>query len=224
MDANNYYEALEITPKASHEEIYQAYQRSKNAYSEESLALYSLMSKSECQEIMNSIEEAYSILSEPSKRTEYDKARGFAAFDGNHSAHYQEHATQSEDRKDAHKFERYSNKSVSQTNKLTALSKFSLEFKKDLEMESRIENAETISGQFLKEIREYKGVSQARLAEMSRISLTNINRIESDRFDELPAKAYIRGFAFQIARCLKLNADQVARAYMLHMQNTHQAQ
>lgn len=224
MEANNYYETLEINPGASQEEIYKAYQRSKNAYSEESLALYSLMSKQECNQILESIEEAYSILSEPAKRREYDKVRGFS----NEETNFEERAkavrkTKAEDH-DQHKFERYSNKSISQANKLTALSKFSLDYETDMEMESRIENTEIITGEFLREIREYKGVSQARLAEMSRISPTNLNRIENDRFDELPAPAYVRGFAFQIARCLKLNADHIARGYMLHMKNVNQMQ
>lgn len=224
MEANNYYEALEVKIGASQEEIYKAYHRSKNAYSEESLALYSLMSKQECNQLLDSIEEAYSILSEPAKRREYDKVRGLVSEE-NHLEQRAESLRQANtENHDQHKFERYSNKSISQANKLTALSKFSLDFETDLEMESRIENTEIVSGSFLKEIREYKGVSIARLAEMSRISLTNINRIENDRFDELPAPAYVRGFAFQIARCLKLNADQIARGYILHMKSLNQMQ
>ena len=41
----NYYELLEVSINASQEEIKESYLRTKNAYSEDSLALYSLMSK-----------------------------------------------------------------------------------------------------------------------------------------------------------------------------------
>lgn len=76
-ERRNYYEVLEITTDASQEEVHQAYQRSKNAYAGDSIALYSLMSKDACDEIVQLIEEAYFILSVPEKRREYDRNRGF---------------------------------------------------------------------------------------------------------------------------------------------------
>jgi curved DNA-binding protein CbpA len=76
-DAKNYYEILEIPSNARSEEIYHSYQRAKQAYSNDSLALYSLMSQEECRNILEMIDEAYSILSDPVKRKRYDEARGF---------------------------------------------------------------------------------------------------------------------------------------------------
>lgn len=75
-DLKNYYEVLEIPSTARSEEIYHSYQRAKSAYSSDSLALYSLMSAEECRNILELIEEAYSILSDPMKRKRYDEARG----------------------------------------------------------------------------------------------------------------------------------------------------
>ncbi|MBP9674163.1 MAG: helix-turn-helix domain-containing protein [Bacteriovoracaceae bacterium] len=75
-DNKNYYEILEIPVDATHEEISRAYQKAKNSYSGSSLALYSLLTESECKEILESIEEGYSILGQPSKRKEYDRIRG----------------------------------------------------------------------------------------------------------------------------------------------------
>src|SRR5690554_3163334 len=72
----NYYEVLEVPIDAGAEEIHKGYVRAKNAYSQDSLALYSLMTKDECMQILELIEEAYSILSEPNKRRLYDEARG----------------------------------------------------------------------------------------------------------------------------------------------------
>lgn len=76
-DTKNYYEILEIPANARSEEIYHSYQRAKQAYSNDSLALYSLMSQEECRNILEMIDEAYSILSDPVKRKRYDEARGF---------------------------------------------------------------------------------------------------------------------------------------------------
>ncbi|MBC7713221.1 MAG: helix-turn-helix domain-containing protein [Rhizobacter sp.] len=76
-DLKNYYEVLEIPAAARSEEIYHSYQRAKAAYSSDSLALYSLMSPEECRNVLELVEEAYSILSDPTKRKRYDEARGF---------------------------------------------------------------------------------------------------------------------------------------------------
>ena len=75
-DLKNYYEVLEIPSTARSEEIYHSYQRAKSAYSTDSLALYSLMSPEECRNVLDLVEEAYSILSDPMKRKRYDEARG----------------------------------------------------------------------------------------------------------------------------------------------------
>lgn len=75
-EVKNYYEVLEIPSSARSEEIYQSYQRAKLAYSNDSLALYSLMSPEECRNILELVEEAYSILSDPQKRKRYDEVRG----------------------------------------------------------------------------------------------------------------------------------------------------
>jgi curved DNA-binding protein CbpA len=75
-DRKNYYDVLEIATGASQDEINKAYQRSKNAYSGDSIALYSLMTKEECDDMLTQIDEAYSVLSIPEKRREYDRVRG----------------------------------------------------------------------------------------------------------------------------------------------------
>jgi curved DNA-binding protein CbpA len=75
-DLKNYYEVLEIPANARSEEIYHSYQRAKSAYSLDSIALYSLMSPEECRNVLELVEEAYSILSDPTKRKRYDEARG----------------------------------------------------------------------------------------------------------------------------------------------------
>lgn len=75
-DLKNYYEVLEIPSTSKTEDIYQSYLRAKLAYSQDSLALYSLISHDECKNVLDLVEEAYSILSDPMKRKSYDEARG----------------------------------------------------------------------------------------------------------------------------------------------------
>ncbi len=75
-ELKNYYEVLEIPSSARSDEIYHSYLRAKSAYSSDSLALYSLMSPEECRNVLELVEEADSILSDPMKRKRYDEARG----------------------------------------------------------------------------------------------------------------------------------------------------
>lgn len=73
LETSNYYEVLEITPDATQQEIRQAYLRLKLAYSKDSVALYTLVSKDETDEILRKVEEAYKILSNEDRRREYDQ-------------------------------------------------------------------------------------------------------------------------------------------------------
>lgn len=75
-DRKNYYEVLEIPTTSTLQEIHNAYVRAKNAYSGDSAALYSLMTQDECSNVLEQIEEAYSVLGIADKRREYDKVRG----------------------------------------------------------------------------------------------------------------------------------------------------
>lgn len=217
MEENrNYYDVLEVTPEASQDDIYRGYVRAKNAYSQDSLALYSLMTKEECQQILDLIEEAYSVLSEPSKRKQYDDVRGInrgmqrvmrAASPGFTAS----------DTSDHHLQQAPDSTAENSMTKIVAKKRFGLEYSEDLEFEREIESTTEFTGAFLKKIREYKNVELDRLADMTKISKSYIRYIEDEDFDKLPAEAYVRGFVYQMGKCLKLNPDLVATSYLYRM-------
>jgi curved DNA-binding protein CbpA len=68
----NYYEILDVSPDATDTEIKSAYFRAKNAYSKDSVATYTLFDQAEITSILQRIEEAYLVLSNPEKRRTYD--------------------------------------------------------------------------------------------------------------------------------------------------------
>jgi curved DNA-binding protein CbpA len=222
MDAErkNYYEVLEIEPNATPQQIENAYIRSRNAYSGDSVALYSLMTKDECDSILGQIEEAYSVIGFPEKRREYDRLRGFNQIGLNNLKKVEKiHTVHSiEDRaKDEIQYEDFgSNLIEAKVSKLTAQKKFGLEYQESLEMERKIRDCNDYSGIFLKELREYKNVTMERMAEMTRISKTHITAIENDDVAKLPADVYVRGYVYQYAKVLKLDPDRVATSYLLH--------
>jgi len=75
IEITNYYEVLEVSETAQTHEIHKAYTRAKATYSSENPALYSMFSPEEARELLRLIEEAYSVLGNPSLRKSYDDAR-----------------------------------------------------------------------------------------------------------------------------------------------------
>ncbi len=75
-ESNTFYDILEIKHDASPQEIREAYLRTKTAFNKDSVALYSLISQNEREEMLHRIEEAYMILSNTQKRKEYDRYHG----------------------------------------------------------------------------------------------------------------------------------------------------
>ncbi len=213
----NYYEILELPIDATPEEIHRGYLRAKNAYSQDSLALYSLMSQEECNEVLNLIEEAYSILSEPNKRRQYDAARGLTPGSAGSINNYdpaQSFIKREEDHNIGQAVATTSQKSMT---KIVAQNRFSLEFSENSDFEKEIEQATEFSGEFLKRIREYKNVELNRMADMTKVSKTYIRNIEDEAFDKLPASVYVRGFVYQYAKSLKLNPELVANSFLYRM-------
>lgn len=215
--SKNYYEILEIPEEASPEEIHKGYMRAKNAYSQDSLALYSLMSPEECNEVLNLIEEAYTILSEPGKRRQYDSARGLNTNES-HRVVSREATSGFNLTEDDHSISRR-NVTTPQNSmtKIVAQNRFSLEYKVDADFEKEIEQATEFTGDFLKKIREYKGVELNRMADMTKVSKTYIRNIEEEAFEKLPASVYVRGFVYQYAKSLKLNPELVANSFLYRL-------
>jgi curved DNA-binding protein CbpA len=71
----NYYEILEVQDQALPHEIHKAYTRARATYSTENPALYSMFSPEEARELLRLIEEAYTVLGNPSLRKSYDESR-----------------------------------------------------------------------------------------------------------------------------------------------------
>ena len=224
MDAEkkNYYEVLEIEINATPNQIENAYVRARNAYSGDSVALYSLMTKDECLAILSQIEEAYSVLGFPEKRREYDRLRGYnqngmASPTTNSSEGVQPLSAVADRKHDSMQYENFgSNLIEAKVSKITAQKKFGLEFQDNAEMERKIQECHEFTGTFLKEIREYKNVTIERMAEMTRVAKSHITAIENEDVSKLPADVYTRGYVYQYAKVLKLDPDRVASSYLIH--------
>lgn len=217
-ELNNYYEVLELAPGCSQEEIESGYLKAKNAYSQDSAALYSLMSPEECQAMLEMIEEAYGILSSPVKRRDYDIARGFETptneFDPRNPANSSVPITESIAATPAAAPSGLVAQAQKNISKIVTTQRFALQYELNPELEQQIETCSEFSGEFLQQIREYKNVDIQRMADMTKVSKQYLVKIENEDLTHLPALVYVRGFVYQYAKCLKLNPDQVATSYI----------
>jgi len=72
MAEKNYYELLNITPKAGELEIEEAYKSARAVYAEDSVAMYSLYTQEERESLLKMINDAYETLKDPARRKTYD--------------------------------------------------------------------------------------------------------------------------------------------------------
>jgi len=71
----------------------------------------------------------------------------------------------------------------------------------------------TSVGQHLRALREAKRMSLAEVSRTTRVPVPSIERIEADRFDELPGEVFVRGFLRAYARALEVPVDDVLARY-----------
>lgn len=68
-------------------------------------------------------------------------------------------------------------------------------------------------GQQLKEAREHLGRSQSDMAKETRISIQQIQGLENDRYESIPAPMYVRGFLKLYAKHLGIHPDPLVALY-----------
>ena len=73
IDDMNYYELLEVSYRATAQEIHKAYERVRKIYDPNSIALYSLFSPEETEKIRQRVEDAYRTLIYDENRRDYDR-------------------------------------------------------------------------------------------------------------------------------------------------------
>lgn len=68
-------------------------------------------------------------------------------------------------------------------------------------------------GEELRRERELRDVTREQLAEVTKVSLRQIEALEAGRFEQLPARVFARGFVLSLARHLGLDAERTAAAF-----------
>jgi curved DNA-binding protein CbpA len=196
FSGKTYYDILEIPKTCGQNDILKAYEIIKQAYSPSSPALYTMFTAEEAQQLNSLIDTAFSVLSNPNRRAEYDKELKRESL--NLSPETSSSSNQSK------------NLNTDQSSGKTVFGNYKI----DLSFEEKIKSTEVFDGDFLQKIRHYKNINLEQLSEKSKISKSYILAIESHDYDSLPARVFIRGFVVQLAKMLGLNHEQVADSYM----------
>jgi cytoskeletal protein RodZ len=71
----------------------------------------------------------------------------------------------------------------------------------------------TSVGEHLRRLRVEKRMSVAEVSRATRVPASSVERIEANRFDELPGEVFVRGFLRAYARALAVPADDILALY-----------
>ena len=188
-----HYEVLEVGPDVGPEELERAYRLARAAYAEDSLALYSVFSEEESAALRGRVELAYRVLADSDQRREYDASFGseVACEDEIKIALdlALEDAPAPQDPFEA-------------VHEVTEFDAF----------EEEGEGA--FDGAWLRRTRLRSGVEIEQIAAITKINPTYLRFIEEEKFQDLPAAVYVRGFVGAYARCIGLDPERVVSSYM----------
>jgi len=191
----NLYELLEIYPGASEEEVRRAVKRIRDWFGADGLACCGACTEEERQEYQRLAEEAHGHLLDRSRRREYDRS------------HFPEGFRQAAERSAGVR------ESIAGT--VTAT--------RDSLPEVVLENDRIVDGAFLGLIRRQRGVELEDISNRAKISVSYLRAIEEERFEDLPASVFVRGFVTEFARFLKIDPARAATDFLAKYERARSA-
>ncbi len=189
MDEPTLYAALGVTRAASDEEIRRAYKRQREIYATGGLATVSLLDASQLTRAQRKLDEAYDTLLDAIRRRAYD----LSTFPDPEPLVLSARTTR------------------------PALAAEQIMLQDDLQRE--IGPDTEFTGPLLRKVRESQGIDLADVSAKTRIGRAYLQAIEEERFDELPALVYTRGFLVEFAKHLRLDPIQVHKTYLRRMRD-----
>jgi curved DNA-binding protein CbpA len=191
LSEQDHYEILEVPRGTSQMEIERAYQLAQATYAEDSLAGYSIFAEGDAEAMRERIETAYRVLSNEESRQAYDSSlEGRAELPEPVSPWMAEPEAQTADEEPMEP--------------LSPLEVF----------EEFDDEAGSFDGARLRRSRLRRGMEIEDIARVTKVSPTYVRFIEEERFADLPARVYVRGFVSAYASCVGLDPRKVAESYM----------
>jgi flagellar biosynthesis protein FlhG len=203
IDSQDHYEILEVSANAGPEELDGAYRIAASAYATESLASYSVFDEVDANVIREKIDAAYRVLSDPAARADYDRSIGYGG------------GLESEPVKEPTPTEVSSARPGEIATGVEAFD--------DLEAEAE-EEQQGFDGPRLRRARLRRGIDIDEIATVTKVRTTYLECLEEGRFEDLPARVYVRGFVGAYARAIGLDSERVTETYMAYFDEAGQAE
>jgi flagellar biosynthesis protein FlhG len=179
------YAVLGVTRSASDEEIRRAYKRQREIYATGGLATVSMLDGDRLLSAQRRLDEAYDTLLDPVRRRAYD----LSTF-----------PTQ----------EPEGVLSARTTRPAVAAEQLMLQ----QELQREIGPDTEFTGALLRKVRESLGLELAEICAKTKIARAHLEALEEERYAELPALVYTRGFLGELAKQLRLDPMQVQKTYL----------
>lgn len=219
------YEVLGLSPSAPAEQLERAYRFYRDLYRENSLATYSLLSPEELLAARTRVQEAYEVLGDPARRLSYDMALGLAAPVPMAVAA----PAVAESIVDPLPAPRPAIVPVEPATAPATPGELAAVAAPASVASAPVDSPanpvppplpEPVTGAALKAYRVAKGVSLRDIANQSKIGVRFLEYIEADRFRDLPAPVYIRGFLREYARGCGLDPARITDSYLSRFAQT----
>jgi curved DNA-binding protein CbpA len=208
----NYYELLEVSYRATAQEIHKAYERVRKIYDPNSIALYSLFSPEETEKIRQRVEDAYRTLSYDENRRDYDRTLRdipLTPEPPQPELRYQPRPPASPTVVprvvESPPAPQEPHAASPQPAPAPAVPEIPQPAPADIT---------EFTGAVLKMLRELRGMSTRNVADATKLSTRYIEAIEDDSYKKLPARPYLRGFLFSYARALGYEPHRIVNDYM----------
>jgi cytoskeleton protein RodZ len=76
------------------------------------------------------------------------------------------------------------------------------------------QDQEGLTGDYLRSVRESRGISLDELSRSTRISTRYLEAIEADAFDRLPSAIFVKGYLKQVLEQLALDDNSIVESFM----------
>jgi curved DNA-binding protein CbpA len=214
----NHYQVLEISERASAEEIQSAYERAKEIYGTDSVVSSSILAPDERRQILERVTDAYHTLIAEESRRLYDRSLAAPSPSRNpqNGSSPTPPATRvgyvagtSPSASPAHAYPRLVELRPRGANETGAETDAPLE-----RINVALGAKEEATGEFLRKAREASGVDLRSISQETKIGVTMLGYIEEERLERLPVEVYLRNFVRQYARCLGLEDERIALSYV----------
>ncbi len=206
ISEQNYYELLDVSPQASTQEVQRAYDQAMSIFSADSIPTYSLLSEKERELILSRIVDAYKTLTNGHLRAEYNQLlleSGELLPEDLSLFSLEKPDSINGDQREGKLESLPTREKTAESPMGSNEGSFTL-----------IDIDSALSGKDIQALRIAREISIEDVYRKTNVPKKTIEDIEEERFEELPAPVYLKGFLKAYARILNVNEDQMVDGYV----------